>query len=308
MNTTTTTTAPALDEYLLTHAFDGISWNPDNWQNNTRREYAARLAEFDEKSAELENADALRLQFAQGLTARYNAWLSAMSRCISWAIAGPARFPVRKAEAANKRERDAREKLDQWYAGQVARLDRSKAAADGKGPIMADDPNAPEKLRARIEFLEALHALEISYNKARRKGKEPAAEWLQANLPGQPEHVKKEFQKRFSFYHAGNVGGFPSYHFQLENANVKRLKSRLADIERTREACAAAPDHLTADGVRIVRNGDANRLQIFYPDKPDAETRTRLKSAGFRWAPSVGAWQSYLNRRAEQFITSEFGA
>lgn len=154
--TMTTTTAPALDEYLLTHAFDGISWNPDNWQANTRREYAARLAEFDEKSAELENADALRLQFAQGLTARYNEWLSAMSRCMSWAIAGPARFPVRKAEAANKRERAA------------------------------------------------------------------------------------------------------------------------------------------------------NRLRIYYPDKPDAETRTRLKRAGFRWAPSVGAWQNYLNRQAENFVTSEF--
>ena len=306
MTTTTTTTAPALDEYLLTHAFDGISWSPENWINNTRREYAARLAEFDEKTAELENAAALRLQFAQGLTARYNAWLSAMSRCMSWAIAGPARFPVRKAEAANKRERDAREKLDNWYSGQMARLDRSKAAADGKGPIMADDPQAPEKLRARIEFLEALHALEISYNKARRKGKDQAAEWLKENLPDQSEPIKKEFQKRFAFYQAGAEGGFPSYHFQLENANVKRLKGRRADIERTREACAAAADHLTADGVRIERDGAANRLRIYYPDKPDAETRTRLKRAGFRWAPSVGAWQNYINRQAENFVTSEF--
>ena len=41
-----------------------------------------------------------------------------------------------------------------------------------------------------------------------------------------------------------------------------------------------------------------NRLQIFFDDKPDEETRTALKSNGFRWAPSVSAWQRQLNDNA----------
>ena len=41
-----------------------------------------------------------------------------------------------------------------------------------------------------------------------------------------------------------------------------------------------------------------NRLQIFFEDKPDEETRSALKSNGFRWAPSAGAWQRQLNDNA----------
>ena len=33
-------------------------------------------------------------------------------------------------------------------------------------------------------------------------------------------------------------------------------------------------------------------------EKPDADTRAELKSSGFRWAPSVGAWQRQLTDNA----------
>ena len=32
--------------------------------------------------------------------------------------------------------------------------------------------------------------------------------------------------------------------------------------------------------------------------KPDADTRQALKSEGFKWAPSQGAWQRQLNQNA----------
>ena len=41
-------------------------------------------------------------------------------------------------------------------------------------------------------------------------------------------------------------------------------------------------------------NREDNRLQVFFDGKPDADTRAELKSNGFRWAPSVGAWQRQL--------------
>ncbi len=34
----------------------------------------------------------------------------------------------------------------------------------------------------------------------------------------------------------------------------------------------------------------------YFTGKPDAAIRTELKSNGFRWAPSIGAWQAYRNR------------
>ena len=33
-------------------------------------------------------------------------------------------------------------------------------------------------------------------------------------------------------------------------------------------------------------------------ESPDADTRAELKSSGFRWAPSVGAWQRQLTDNA----------
>ena len=41
-------------------------------------------------------------------------------------------------------------------------------------------------------------------------------------------------------------------------------------------------------------NTEANRLQIFFEDKPDEATREALKSNGFRWSPKAGAWQRQL--------------
>ena len=45
-------------------------------------------------------------------------------------------------------------------------------------------------------------------------------------------------------------------------------------------------------------NQEDNRLQVVFDGMPDADTRAELKSSGFRWAPSVGAWQRQLTDNA----------
>lgn len=47
--------------------------------------------------------------------------------------------------------------------------------------------------------------------------------------------------------------------------------------------------------MEVVENGEAMRIQLIFDDKPDEDTRTLLKSYGFRWSPSFGAWQRHLN-------------
>lgn len=46
---------------------------------------------------------------------------------------------------------------------------------------------------------------------------------------------------------------------------------------------------------------------VFFPTKPDEAVRGRLKSHGFRWAPSIGAWQAYRNVRALAFAKEAAG-
>ena len=52
------------------------------------------------------------------------------------------------------------------------------------------------------------------------------------------------------------------------------------------------------DGGHVEANREQSRLQVFFEDKPDADARQQLKEHGFRWAPSVGAWQRLLNGNA----------
>ena len=63
------------------------------------------------------------------------------------------------------------------------------------------------------------------------------------------------------------------------------------------------------EGLTYIENTQANRVQLMYDGKPDQETRTKLKRAGFRWSPSEGAWQRHLNSggiwAAEQFCTNQ---
>lgn len=50
------------------------------------------------------------------------------------------------------------------------------------------------------------------------------------------------------------------------------------------------------------------RIQFIFDGKPDAEVRTILKSNGFRWAPSQGAWQRQLTangKRAAKEVIKE---
>lgn len=49
-------------------------------------------------------------------------------------------------------------------------------------------------------------------------------------------------------------------------------------------------------GIRMVRNTALDRVQLLFPDKPDADTRAQLKKSGFRWSPREGAWQRQLTR------------
>lgn len=60
-------------------------------------------------------------------------------------------------------------------------------------------------------------------------------------------------------------------------------------------------DTVTVNGetAQVIRNKECMRLQLVFEGKPSDETRNKLKSNGFKWAPSSMAWQRLLNENAE---------
>ena len=45
-------------------------------------------------------------------------------------------------------------------------------------------------------------------------------------------------------------------------------------------------------------NRESNRLQMFFHERPDRDTCSAMRHSGFKWAPSVGAWQRQLTDNA----------
>jgi len=58
----------------------------------------------------------------------------------------------------------------------------------------------------------------------------------------------------------------------------------------------------------VVENAGAMRLQLVFDGKPSDGCCAALKSAGFRWAPSQGAWQRQLTDNARAALRRIEGA
>lgn len=172
-------------------------------------------------------------------------------------------------------------------AGELA----ARAAAVGSGGISSDDPDAPDKLRERIAKLKETQEKMKAANAAIRKSSGWPVEGQIGAIVTATGLSEAAAAKLLQPDYAGRIG-FPSYALTNNSANIRRLEARLRRVERLATAREAAPMVEEVIGeVRLVENREINRVQIFFPGKPSAEVRASLKLAGFRWAPSEGAWQ-----------------
>lgn len=62
-------------------------------------------------------------------------------------------------------------------------------------------------------------------------------------------------------------------------------------MKATKERGSSEQEYKT---FKVVENTEAMRYQILFDGKPDEEIRSLLKSNGFKWAPSQGAWQRQI--------------
>ena len=85
---------------------------------------------------------------------------------------------------------------------------------------------------------------------------------------------------------------FQSWQLSNNNAEIRRLKGRIEELTRHKEAAYVGWEF---EGGTVEINREANRLQIYFEGKPDATVRDELKSNGFRWSPKAEAWQRQLN-------------
>jgi hypothetical protein len=200
--------------------------------------------------------------------------------------------PILIGHHSEQRDRNYRRKaiasVDKGMELQHAAAETARRAeATGSGGVSSDDPDAVVKLREQLEKCERLQAVMVAANKAIRKGDDEALRALGFNDARIAQLKTPDFCGRI---------GFADYQTKNNGANIRRLKARIADLERN--ATRETKETERQDGLRIVENAEANRLQLVFPGKPSAEARAILKRYGFRWAPSEMAWQRQLHNGA----------
>lgn len=235
-------------------------------------------------------------QYKAGYLKRLHANLSAKSRCLSVMIAGPSNFPVKRAEKANAAEHKRLEELIEFSEKAIERMHRQfDPRFISNAPISSDDPVAVAKLQEKIDAaVQAQENMKKANAILRRKGtKEQKMQWLQYELG----YSLKLAAELLVPDYMGRTG-FADYQLSNNNANIRRMKQRIDELKKAKSKPASADVRVEAHGATIVENKDENRLQIVFDGKPPVELRDRLKSRGFRWAPSQGAWQRQLTADA----------
>lgn len=224
-------------------------------------------------------------------------WINDYNRngasCPSVMVCGPANFPVRKKERQNARESslwDERKKIDHL-------LDRIRSI--GTGPVDLADPHAREILEDQLQRVQ----MDLEHSKAmnayyRKHNTFQGFEGLTQEAAEKMDSDFLDLQKRAPFVRKP----FPDYELTSMRGKIKRIQSRLEELDRLQSHPAGDENIPFAGGV-VIRNVSINRLQILFDDLPDPDIRQALKSHGFRWSPKNKTWQRQLTKNAEYDAT-----
>lgn len=250
------------EQMRQTRAFYGVSFDPEK----RLERFISDIESEDNKIEELcqqYGVDSQKLKdkhFRLALD-----YLYAQSRCLSWAITGPARFPVKTQE---KRQATCEDRLNRlvYFEYNIEKyLKKITHQAETQ-----DDKKS--KWLKQIEELKARQEMMKDVNKLIRQGK------------------KEEAEKKYNIILVRNwLGEYGYESFELRNnlANIKRLEDQVRTIDAFREK---SDGNFEFTGGKVEYDAEEIRYNIFFDEKPAEEIRTRLKSHGFKWSPRRGAW------------------
>lgn len=179
-----------------------------------------------------------------------------------------------------------------------------KMESVGTGPVDLADPNAREILTDQLQKLQSRLDRNKAMNAYYRKHK---------SFAGFPE-LTDEAAARLDVQFAETRQRCPwidkpcpDYELTSLRGKIKRVEARIAELDKRTQQAEQPADNTKFDGGEIVRNLEADRLQIIFDEKPDEEMRAKLKSNGFRWSPRFGAWQRQLTQNAESAARRALG-
>ncbi len=264
----------------------------------TRADAEAHAASMAEKAGRIEayeaRQEAKRERYAE--LADKHAAASTNSMNAYHAIAGmiPPGQPILVGHHSERRHRRDIARMDGNITAAIqhdktAKYYARKAKGYGKHGISSDDPAAIDKLREKLAELEADRELSKTVNAYWRKHK------TLEGCPGITEKVARAIHSVMTMHGGSNPIPFETYHFSNLSGNIRRVKERIATLEKTAKSENV---EIEKDSYTYREDTAENRVMFFFPGKPGDDARAALKHAGFKWSPTRGAWIRQLNNRA----------
>lgn len=241
----------------------------------------------EKKPEEAERAYRLAERYSKKMAEYYNKESSIGMMCPSVMISGPANFPVKKKE----RQVAAWQRNHEFYEYVQGILGKIENILYGREIIKSDDERAIEKLEEKLEDLKVTQERMKAANKAVRMKDTEAGDDALREMGYSEEAIKELREPNY----IGRIG-YPSYLLTNNNQNIHRIEERLKRLKAVKEKGSSEQEYET---FKVVENTEAMRYQIVFDGKSDAEVRTLLKSNGFKWAPSQGAWQRQITENGK---------
>ncbi|MCX6217575.1 hypothetical protein [Spirosoma sp.] len=283
---------------LAWHAFSNTSFSPDvraiSYITEYSKEITDDLAHFDSIALTPE-AQALlpdeKQRYANGFEQRFVSWLSAKSRCASTMITGPANFPVAQQEKRHSSERKRAEEFSEWKAKAYAAICTKLRKAG-----VVEVPEL-DQLDVRLNECLQRQALMKQTNSLYRQFKADPDSLENAPVSDALKASIRNWTPEYAYIKVP----FEPYQLNSVNLEIKRIQERIAILSAKKQRAEeiGTEEIRIEDGWHIVINHIIDRLQIVYDGKPDAATISKLKSNGFKWAPSQQAWQRQLTTNAK---------
>jgi len=291
-----------LDYKSLYNSYSLISFDPERRAENDKKMFGTSMLNLYNSSAE-EAKENNRLEEYNQAFERYYAVIlkknkeviSARTGTFSTAVTGGAGIKssqIRKNEAKQKREYEINKELIDYIEKAEKKLNEVARDPDrfySDQAIKSTDKNAIEKLNQKIEQLEAEKDFIKRSEKACKEfqKKKDFSVFEKYNIP---QKEAKEYVSQIERHGIPLIRGNASI-----NAEIRRVKERIASLEKSK---ATEDENFDIENGRILVNKEAQRVQIFFDNIPDANTREALKKRAFKWAPSVKAWQRTLTGNA----------
>lgn len=278
---------------LAYRAHTGTSFSPEKRAQSILNDYSQQLDEdiqsMQNKGCDQEFID----KYKQNYISKLTSWLNAKSNCISSMITGPAKFPIKRAEKANRTEESRGKEFFEFRDNvfkSIERYNKKKEIAEAGGELGM----AKQKLQDLVALQERMKRINKAYPAYKKHGL-PGLEKF--NLSEEDQKIIIQWVPNYSFERLP----FQGYSLTNNNAKIKNTEARIKELEKKEEAKSdTSTDNETKfKGGVIILDYNIDRIVIRHDEVPSAEIRNELKSHGFKWSPYNKAWIRKITENAK---------